>query len=86
MLTKGASESLAGRFYLNRCLHWSLRECKEAFGWGLDQWLYFGGYPGAAPLQRREDEWRAYVTDSLVETVLARDVMAMQTVNKPALP
>ena len=43
------SESLAGRFFLHRCTHWSWTECRAAFGWNLDRWIYFGGYPGAAP-------------------------------------
>lgn len=85
LLAKGTTESLAGRFFLHRCLHWSFPECREAFGWNLDRWIFHGGYPGAAPLIQNEDAWRAYITDSLVETVLARDVLAMQTVTKPAL-
>ena len=85
LLERGASESLAGRFYLNRCPHWSYPECREAFGWTLAQWLYFGGYPGAARLAGNEAEWRAYIADALIETAIARDVLALQTVNKPAL-
>ena len=85
LLSRGATESLAGRFFLNRCLHWSLTECRSAFGWDLDRWIYFGGYPGAARMIENESEWRAYVADSLVEVVLARDVLAMHTVAKPAL-
>lgn len=85
LLAKGVTESLAGRFFLHRCLHWSFDECRRAFGWGLDTWLYFGGYPGAAPLVGDEPAWRSYVADSLIETVLARDVLALQTVSKPSL-
>lgn len=85
LLSRGTNESLAGRFYLHRCPHWSFEECRRAFGWDLDRWIYFGGYPGAVPLTDEEQAWRAYVTDSLVETVLARDVLAMHTINKPAL-
>ncbi len=84
-LQRGATESLAGRFFLHRCMHWSLRECRDAFGWDLDDWLYFGGYPGAAPFSGRPGEWRRYVTDSLIEAVLSRDVLQIQTVAKPAL-
>jgi predicted AAA+ superfamily ATPase len=36
-------------------------------------------------LTGEEADWRSYITDSLVETVLARDVLAMHTINKPAL-
>jgi predicted AAA+ superfamily ATPase len=85
LLSKGTSESLAGRFFLHRCPHWSFEEFKNAFGWDLDRWIFFGGYPGAVPLTGEEPAWRAYVMDSLVETVLARDVLAMHTINKPAL-
>jgi predicted AAA+ superfamily ATPase len=85
LLQHGLSESLAGRFFLHRCPHWSWAECRTAFGWGLDRWIYYGGYPGAAPLADRPSEWRQYVADSLIETVLARDVLQLQTVAKPAL-
>lgn len=51
----------------------------------MDQWIYFGGYPGAAPFIDDEPTWKRYVADSLIETVLARDVLQMQTVTKPAL-
>lgn len=85
LLSRGAARSLAGRFFLNRCLHWSYPECRDAFDWDLDRWIYFGGYPGAARLIDREDEWRTYVADALVESVLTRDVIAMHPVTKPAL-
>jgi len=85
LVQKGLTESLAGRFFLHRCPHWSWPECREAFGWPLERWIYFGGYPGAAPLARDEPAWKRYVTDSLIETVIARDVLQMQTVTKPAL-
>lgn len=85
LMQRGLTESLAGRFFLHRCPHWSWSECREAFGWSLEQWLYFGGYPGAAPFAGQEPIWKSYVHDSLIETVLARDVLQLQTVNKPAL-
>ena len=85
LLQHGLSDSLAGRFFLHRCPHWSWAECRKAFGWDLDRWIYFGGYPGAAPLANRPSAWRQYVADALIETVLARDVLQLQTVAKPAL-
>ncbi len=85
LLPRGANESMAGRFFLHRCIHWSFPECREAFGWDLDQWIYFGGYPGAAPLADDDAAFRTYVRDALVEPAIARDVLAMQTVTKPAL-
>ncbi len=85
LLQEGLTESLAGRFFLTRCPHWSFRECSSAFGWDLRTWLYFGGYPGAAVFVHDEQQWKQYVTDSLIETVLARDVLQMQKIAKPAL-
>jgi predicted AAA+ superfamily ATPase len=85
LLQKGLSESLAGRFFLHRCPHWSWAECRQAFGSPLDHWLYYGGYPGAVPLTERPETWKQYVADALVETVISRDVLQLQAVAKPAL-
>lgn len=85
LMQEGLSESLAGRFFLHRCSHWSFVECHEAFGWNLEQWIYFGGYPGAASFVEDETSWKRYITDSLIETVLARDVLQMSKVAKPVL-
>ena len=85
LVQKGLTESLAGRFFLHRSPHWSYSECRRAFGWTLDQWIFYGGYPGAAKLVRDEEAWRRYVSDSLVETAISRDVLQLQTVAKPAL-
>ena len=85
LVQHGLTESLAGRFFLHRCTHWSWPECQSAFGWNLQQWLFFGGYPGAAALVEDEQVWKRYVNDSLIETVLARDVLQMQSIAKPTL-
>lgn len=85
LLQQGLSESLTGRFLLYRCTHWQYKEMAKAFGWNFDQWIYFGGYPGTAELIDQEETWRSYVTDSLIETVLAKDILQLQTVAKPAL-
>lgn len=85
LLQQGLTESLAGRFLLHRFPHWSADECSKAFGWSLEEWFYFGGYPGAAPFMKNEAMWKRYISDSLIETVIARDVLQLQTVAKPAL-
>lgn len=85
LMQEGLTESLAGRFLLHRCPHWSFAESRDAFGWSLPQWLYFGGYPGAAAFAHDESLWRRYIVDSLIETVLARDVHHMARVGKPIL-
>ena len=85
LLHRGMSESLAGRFFLHRCMHWTYPECAAAFGWNLDPWLFFGGYPGAAAFADDEAKWSRYVSDALIETAIARDVLQLHPLNKPAL-
>lgn len=85
LMQEGLTESLAGRFFLHRCNHWGYPECRTAFGWGLEQWIYFGGYPGAASFTENESSWKRYIADSLIETVLARDVLQMSKIAKPVL-
>ncbi len=85
LMQRGLSESLAGRFEVLHLPHWSLAEMREAFGWSLDQYVFHGGYPGAAPLIGELSRWARYVLDSLVETTIARDVLLLSRVDKPAL-
>jgi uncharacterized protein len=85
LLQKGMSESLTGRFFLYRCPHWTYAEMRDAFGWDLDKWLFYGGYPGTADLTDNQEVWSRYIMDSLIETVIAKDVLQLQTVSKPVL-
>jgi predicted AAA+ superfamily ATPase len=85
LLQKGLSESLAGRFFLHRCSHWSWPEMRAAFGWDLETWLVFGGYPGAANYIGDPELWMRYISDSLIDTTLSRDILQLETVAKPAL-
>lgn len=85
LVQQGLTESLAGRFEVLRLPHWSFAEMRAAFGFTLDQYLYFGGYPGAAPLAGEPNRWRRYILDALVETTIARDVLLLTRVDKPAL-
>lgn len=85
LIAQGLTESLAGRFETLRLPHWSYSEMRDAFGWKIDQYLTFGGYPGAAPLIRDPARWSRYIADSLIETSIARDVLLLTRVDKPAL-
>jgi len=85
LMAQGLTESLAGRFETLRLPHWSLTEMRAAFGWSLERYLYFGGYPGAAPLVGDPKRWARYIADSLIETSIARDVLLLTRVDKPAL-
>ena len=85
LLAQGLTESLAGRFEVVPVRHWSFVEMKDAFGFTLEQFLYFGGYPGAAPLIGDRQRWGRYIIDSLIEGTISRDILMMTRVDKPAL-
>lgn len=84
-VTAGAQESLAGRFERLYVPHWSFSECETAFGFSLEEWLFFGGYPAANAFRRQPERWSDFVATSLVETVLGRDVLQMARISRPAL-
>ena len=85
LIQQGLADSLAGRFEIIPVVHWSYSEMKDAFGWGLDQYVYFGGYPGAADLINDRQRWARYIIDSLIETTISRDILLMTRIDKPAL-
>ena len=85
LIQKGLTESLTGRFEVTRLTHWSYAEMNAAFSWTLDQFVFFGGYPGAADLIHDEERWKRYVLDSMIETTLSRDILQLSRVDKPAL-
>jgi len=85
LIARGLTESMAGRFEMTRLGHWRFREMREAFGFTLDQFIYYGGYPGAASLIGEPARWASYVRDALIETTISKDVLLMSPVQKPAL-
>ena len=85
LIQRGLSESLAGRFEVLYLPHWSAQEMRQAFGWPVEQSIFYGGYPGAAALAADHGRWVRYVRDALIETTLARDVLLLSRVDKPAL-
>lgn len=84
-LQTGMAESLKGRFEEVVSTQWTFRECRDAFGYTLDEFLFFGGYPGSSPLIRDLDRWFAYMHGSIIEPTLTQDVLEMERVRKPAL-
>jgi predicted AAA+ superfamily ATPase len=85
LLQKGLAESLMGRFEILYSTHWSYNECKEAFGYSLEDFLFFGGYPGAADIIKDEARWARYMGTSIVEPTISQDILMMEEVRKPAL-
>lgn len=85
LIQRGLTESLAGRFEVLQIPHWSFKEMEAAFGWDVERFIWFGGYPGAAELIDDEARWRDYILQSLVETSVTRDILMMSRVDKPVL-
>ncbi len=85
LIQKGLTESLAGRFETFYLGHWSFAEMQAAFGWTIQQYIYFGGYPGSATLINDEERWKNYIKDSLIETSISKDILMLTRVDKPAL-
>lgn len=85
LLQQGLTESLAGRFELSYIGHWTFAEMHAAFAFTLEQYAWFGGYPGTARLIDDEFRWKKYVADALIEPSISRDILALTRVDKPAL-
>src|SRR6187551_2844959 len=85
LVRQGLTDSLAGRFEIIRVTHWTFAEMRDAFGWDLDTYLFYGGYPGAAALIKSHERWEGYILDSIVETNLSRDILLLNRVEKPGL-
>jgi predicted AAA+ superfamily ATPase len=85
LLQQGLTESLAGRFETTHISHWSFSEMHEAFGLTPEQYVWFGGYPGAATLISDEERWKNYINDALIETSISKDILMLTRVDKPAL-
>jgi len=85
LIMDGLSESLMGRYELTYVGHWQLHEMKDAFGFSTEQYLWFGGYPGAAPLIDDEMRFKAYIKNSIIEPTLTWDILMTSKIEKPAL-
>ena len=84
-IQQGLTESLAGRFEIIRMPHWSYSEMAQCFGWGLNQYILYGGYPGSASMIDDWLRWADYIQQSLVETAIGKDILLLHRVEKPAL-
>ncbi|MBR6032880.1 MAG: ATP-binding protein [Bacteroidaceae bacterium] len=85
LLEKGLSESLGGRFEEIRMTHWSYPEMRDCFGFTLDQYIYYGGYPGAAELVSDPDRWEQYIQSAIIDATINKDILMNTPISKPAL-
>ncbi len=85
LLKRGLTESLAGRFEIISMGHWSFTEMHEAFGWDINQYIYFGGYPGSAAYMENEMRWRRFMRETIIAPAIEKDVLQTSFIYKPAL-
>jgi len=85
LIMQGLTESLAGRFELIRVPQWTYAEMKDAFGWSVEQYIYYGGYPGVVHYVQNPLRWKQYVKDALIEPAIAKDVLVTTRIQKPQL-
>ncbi|MBO5989782.1 MAG: ATP-binding protein [Paludibacteraceae bacterium] len=85
LLKDGLTESLTGRYELIRMPHWSYIEMQKAFGLSVEQYIYYGGYPGGAKLISNEIRWRRYIKDSIIAPAIAKDILMTKVIYKPEL-
>ena len=85
LLQKGMEDSLMGRFEVLHSPHWNYAECRQAFEYTLEDFLLYGGYPGASKLKDQPIRWARYMQASIVEPTINQDILEMERIEKPAL-
>lgn len=85
LMQKGLTESLAGRFETIHASHWSYQEMHQAFDYSLEQYIFFGGYPGSAAYINDETRWRTYMRQSLIQPNIEKDIINMVRIKHPNL-
>ncbi|MGM0589362.1 MAG: ATP-binding protein [Bacteroidota bacterium] len=85
LLDQGLTESLMGRYEQTVMFQWSFPEVQEAFDATLDDYLWFGGYPGGYALINDEKRWTDYIKNSIIDATVNQDILMMEPVRKPKL-
>ena len=83
LLEKGLSDSMMGRFEEIRMTHWSYPEMRDAFGMTLEQYIFFGGYPGAAFLIDDEERWSQYINSAIIDATINKDILYDSPMENP---
>ncbi len=84
-LQQGLHESLAGRFQLVPATHWGYFKSRALRSMSVHEFVEYGGYPGSYALLKAPAAWRRYVTTSIVDAVIGKDILNIVSVQKPAL-
>jgi predicted AAA+ superfamily ATPase len=82
---QGLNESLTGRFQMIRAHHWDFERSRKLVGMDVEQFIRCGGYPGSYGLLTKPQKWESYIQDSIVETVIGKDILQIARIAKPAL-
>lgn len=85
LLERGLADSLAGRYEEIRMSHWGFDQMHDAFGINLEQYIYFGGYPGAASLLSDEERHGQYIQSAIIDATIHKDILMDTPISKPAL-
>ncbi len=85
LIQNGLTESLMGRFEVIYMGHWSFSEMQSSFDFSLEDFIWFGGYPGSAALIKEEARWKDYMLHSIIESSISRDILMLTRIDKPAL-
>lgn len=83
-IQSGLTESLTGRFQLINAYHWNYKESHQAYGLNFEEYVRYGGYPGSYRFIHTDD-WNDYVLNSIINTVIEKDILLYHAVKKPAL-
>lgn len=84
-IQKGLSESLAGRYQLIHAHHWNFEESELAYGLTFNEYLRCGGYPGSYQFKEIERDWADYVKNSIIQSVIEKDILLYQNIKNPSL-
>ena len=85
LIQKGLEESLEGRYEALKMGYWEWEEMRDAFGFTMEQFIYFGGFPGLAPYINDEDRWRKMMEDSIISPILNHDILDNEEIRNPPL-
>ncbi|PIR24996.1 MAG: hypothetical protein COX62_05900 [Deltaproteobacteria bacterium CG_4_10_14_0_2_um_filter_43_8] len=84
-MQKGLTESLTGRFELIHVPHWNYYESNQIHKMNLQDYLKYGGYPGSYDYLKNKERWKTFLKDSIIETVIGKDILMFSQVRSPAL-
>lgn len=84
-ITRGLTESLTGRYELIKVPHWSYSETFKLNKMSFDDYLVYGGYPGSYEFINDYKRWRDYLSISIVENVITKDILLYRSVKSVSL-